>query len=82
MTFDEARDEPGRFYLFNKVAQEGRAGRVFPRRTDRLLNRRKLPIDDARAGQLFQVREKSWPKASECVQFVGHELLVGAIECF
>jgi hypothetical protein len=62
MVFDEACDKPGRFYLFHKIAQERRTGRVFPGRTDCLLNRGKPPVDDARARQLFQVGEKPRPK--------------------
>src|ERR1700689_2891157 len=82
MAFDEAGDKAGRFDLFHKVAQERRTSRVFPGRADRLLNRGKPAFDDARAGQLFQVREKPRPKAGECVELATHELLVGAIERF
>src|ERR1700722_13441943 len=73
MAFDEPGDKAGRFHLFDKAAQERRARGVFPRRTDRLLHRGKPPIDDARAGEFFQVGEKPRPQAGERVELAAHK---------
>jgi hypothetical protein len=82
MAFDEPRHQARRLCVFNKIPQERGTSRVFARSADRLLNRRKPSVEDACAGQFFQIRQKPRPKPRKRAQVAAYERFVGAIERF
>src|SRR5438046_7363645 len=58
---DQAGDEAGRLRLLDEVAQKGSARTVATLGANRLLHGRKLAIENARAGQRFNVGQETGP---------------------
>src|SRR5438552_18268749 len=80
---DEARDDSGPFRLLDEVAQEGEAGGVLLRRTDGLLDRGELPVEDARARKFRGDIDETGPQPGIGVHLLvceGLDCSVGAVE--
>ena len=79
---DQAGDEAGSLRLLHKVSQEGGACRVALLRADSLLYGGELAVENAGAGKLFHIRQKSGTQASQCLQPLITKLRNGAGAAF
>src|SRR5215472_10902995 len=79
VALDQARDEPGSFRLFDKFPQESSASRILPRRTDGLLHRCKLAVEDAGAGEFCGILQQPRAQPGKRLELFADELLEGAI---